>query len=234
MSLDPVNPELPAPNVSPEARKAAEESLKFVHYWLNDWVNGLNSTERKYVVKFIQPFWAWGKHVLQVSGRLAIDHPVRLEVLKLMSQASKQATQEKNEEFLKPYLKGTIILDEKKTRNPKTGEIETEQTRLRTQSANPFGTILDMLNPSYGFSWMASPFAQAYTGRSMFTGKEATSPDVYEDFLTEQKAKFDKKTGEFVPVDKVPLEDLLFPTLMKSYFPQYSLADRIIAGGKTL
>lgn len=76
------------------------DALDEANYVLGDMVN-MPAWQRKYM-RTVYPFWPWMRHVALLSGRLAIDHPMR--VLTMMRIGELVAT----EDEVPPWLPGGV------------------------------------------------------------------------------------------------------------------------------
>lgn len=108
---------------------ASARAVEKAEQGLVDYAN-LSPFERQVVRTFV-PFYAWNKGILQMTTRLALDHPARVRAIMLVGQVNNELAREEMEDVPQAY-RGLI---------PLGGGMS-----LRTQRLNPFADSLGVLD----------------------------------------------------------------------------------------
>jgi hypothetical protein len=196
----------------------ARQGLDEVNYFFNDY-SAATPFGRQIIRRFVAPFWSFYRHVAKLAVTWPVDYPLRAEVLKGLTLVTNDMVEEYGP--LPPWLEGAL---------PLGPGMDGAVQFLSTRGANPFNTLfqapLSLLHPLWKMTYEQS------TGRSSFTGRPFTSPDVITPFGSDQQFQIIRDDlGR--PIDAVPIERVT-PSLAEQLlqnFPQYELAKDIAAGG---
>ena len=197
------------------------EAVADVNTALNDYHTA--SPRAKNLIKpYIAPFWSFYTHSAKTILKMPFDHPAKARALQLLAMVEDERRKEEGFDSadLPEWMKGTSLF---------TGRGEAGDHRfLSTAGSNPFNTVFDtpkdILHPAWKIVYEHS------TGRSSFTGREFTDPNVVSSFGSDQQYRMDPATGKMVPVDKVAPG--IFEHLLQQV-PQYEQLKDLIAGGTT-
>lgn len=211
--------------VSPEmANKALEEANKF----FGDYKT-LGPVERNVIRRFLAPFWGFYRHVLRLSASYPLEMPLRTEVLRSLADVTKDMI-----DALGPvpeWAENAAAIGE----GAEAGDVRF----LSTRGANPLSLIGELADDPFRAALSAAhPIPKIVyeraTGRSSFTGREFSDPDVVSGgFGSDERFRIgtdEAGNQTATPVDKVTpglLEHLL------QQFPPYQDLKEAIGGGST-
>lgn len=191
-----------------------EQALEEAYHFLNDY-GRMTPLERQVIRRFLVPFWSFYRHVIRLVATYPFEFAGRFRVLEGLAMVERDMRQE-----LGPtpsWLKTAVPFG--------------EGLWLSTRGMNPFTAVVDSAESGLNLMhpiWKI--LVERSTGRSAFTGKEFSDPNVVVPFGSAQKYRIDPETGVLRPVDKVvpgPVEHVL------QQFPQYQLLKDLVAGGVT-
>lgn len=199
---------------------AARAALDEVNYFLNDY-RTLSPFEKKYIRRFVAPFWSFHKHMARLAITFPFEYPLRALLVKNLAMFANDMQEEYGP--LPTWLEGAIPFGPGK---------DGKERFLNTRGPNPFSGLLEspisLLHPGLKtiYDWLQ--------GRSSFTGREFTDENTVQDFVTGMKFRFDRNSDGSIrsveQVDKVrpPFWDMLLENI-----PQYGMAKDLIAGAAT-
>lgn len=201
--------------------KSWHTAVDELNKYLNDY--GTASPLEKNILRpYIMPFMAFYKHAAKLLLTMPFDHPAKSRLFQLIQEADNERMQQAglDPNNLPGWLTGDMLLTNK-------GE-GGDYRFVSGGGLNPFNAVLG--NP---LNTMHPAFKMIYeqsTGRSAFTGKQFTDPNVVTNFGSDQQYRIDPNTGQATQVEHVApglLEHLL------QQIPQYEMTKDIIAGGQT-
>lgn len=198
-----------------------EAALQEVNRFFGDYLT-LGPYERKIIRRFLMPFYGFYKHVTKLMLRFPFESPIRAAVMTQLAAASSDIAAETGpvpEWLAKGWPLGP-------------GDDEGTIRFASTSGLNPFSifsqTPLSMLNPIWKLIYEQS------SGRSSFTGKEFTAPDVVTPFGSDQQYRI-LVDENGMPIDAVPIEKLT-PGIgehILQQIPLYQIAKDALAQGAT-
>ena len=200
--------------------KSWRATVDDVNRALNDY-HTATPLARNVIKPYLAPFWSFYSHAAKTILRMPFDHPAKTTALALISEMDDERQRQAgiDPEDMPEWMRGSSLF---------IGNTSAGDSRfLSTAGANPFNTVLgtplDILHPAGKMLYEQS------TGRSSFTGRQFTDPNVVQSFGTEQQYRVEEG-AEPVPVERVTpglLEHLL------SQIPQYEMLKDLMAGGTT-
>jgi hypothetical protein len=201
--------------------KSWKSSVDEMNHYLNDY-NTMSPLERNIIRPYIMPFMAFYKHAAKLLLTMPFDHPAKTRLFSLIQEADQERMKQ---EGLDPEnLPGWLMSDSLFLGRGAGGDARF----MSGGGLNPFNAVMDSplntLHPVWKMLYEQS------TGRSAFTGKQFTDPNVVTNFGSDQQYRINPKTGEAEPIEKVA------PGLMEhllQQIPQYESLKDIIAGGRT-
>lgn len=195
-------------------------------------VSGVNKTMNDYatasplvrgiVRPYIAPFWSFYRHAAKTLLTMPFDHPAKFRLMQLLGEADDERMRQAgiDPEAIPSWMRSGALF---------TGRGQAGEYRfVSTAGMNPFNTVLDtpmnILHPAWKMLY------EDGTGRSTFTGRQFTDPNVTASFGSENLYKVDPNTHQETRVDKVApglIEHLL------QQVPQYEMVKDLVAGGTT-
>ncbi len=204
----------------PAGERMIRQALDEVDHFLNDYVTQ-SPFGRKVIRRFLVPFWSFYRHVAKLAVTWPLEYPGRAIVLTQMVDLANEMTAEYGE--VPSWLEGALPVGT----NP-DGSVRF----LTSRGANPFSALLQtplsLLHPAWKLVYERS------TGRSAFTGREFSDPDVVTPFGSDQRFQILRDPAG-VPIGAEPI-DRVAPGILEHLLqqvPQYELAKDVIAGGAT-
>lgn len=196
--------------------KTAAGLVDEVNHFLNDY-NKMTPAGQNIIRPYLMPFWGFYRHATRMLLTMPFEHPGKAQLLRAFNSAAEDQRDELG--LLPSWLENALPLG--------PGPAGSGDYRfLSTAGMNPFNTVLESpLNLLHPYAKM---LYEQSTGRSTFTGKQFTDPNVYKAFGSEQQYRM--VNGQPVPIDKVTpglLQEVL------SQIPQYTMVSDILAGGST-
>jgi hypothetical protein len=178
---------------------------------------------RKVLRPYLAPFWSFYRHATKTLLKMPYEHPASSNILRIIAQEEDDRfKRESGFDDMPGWMKGNALYLGKDT---EAGD----HRFLSTAGANPFNAITE--NPINLAHPALKMFYENQTGRSTFTGREFSDPNVESGgFGATQRYRIDPRTGATEPVDKaVPgvLEHML------QQVPQYEMVKDLVAGGST-
>ncbi|MEK7556818.1 MAG: hypothetical protein AAB538_02460 [Patescibacteria group bacterium] len=208
----------------------AKAALDHVNYFLNDWQTGLNAFERRVVTRVV-PFYAWIKHVVNLTRKLPVDYPGRSEAIRALTLGVNELTQEEDAKYLPAWLKQTTKLSERTIQRPGEEPV-IEQKRIRTSTVNPFNTFIEVREGLGNVHPLLQAIITALQQKDVRSGRPISTPGVTEEFVSGENVGYDPRTGRVELKDqKAPLLDILTGQLAESY-PPLKYAGLAEAGGR--
>jgi hypothetical protein len=199
----------------------AARALDEVNYFFNDYTR-LGHLERQVIRRYIAPFYSFYKHVAKLALTYPINYAGRATVFRAMTQLANDM--ERDGGPRPEFLSGAVALF--------PGGDPGSMIFSGAAGPNPFSALAQ--SP---LALLAPPWKVAFeymTGRSTFTGRAFTDPDVIYPYGSEQGFRVIKdgsgKVVNMVPVDKVApgLGEMLLQQV-----PQYNQLRNLAAGGRT-
>lgn len=197
--------------------KRAGKAIDEMNAFLNDY-GAMTPAGRSIIRPYIAPFWGFYRHAAKMMLTMPFEHPGKARLLQYMNDAQEQEGDKLGS--LPSWLQSQLPLG--------AGASAGDYRFMSTAGLNPFNAVFENPTNSFHPFWKMA-FEQA-SGRSSFSGKQFTDPNVISAYGSDQQYRIDPNTGETIPVDKVApgfLEHLMMQV------PQYDLAKDLIAGGST-
>jgi len=197
----------------------AKSALNEVVHFFGDYGN-LGAFERHVLRRWMFPFWSFYKHQAKLLMTFPFEYPARANLLKALSDVNNEMMAEYGP--VPAWLEGAL---------PLTAPGQNVEY-LSTRGANPFSMTFEpwtgMLSP------VLKVAIEQATGRSLFTGREFTDPNVITPFGTDQRFRIQYgPDGQVIGAEPV---ERVAPGLIESMLqqiPQYQMTKEVVSGGKT-
>lgn len=196
------------------------DSIKDMNKVMNDYET-MSPLERNVIRPYLVPFMAFYKHAGKLLLTMPFEHPAKAQLFMQMQNVDEfrlDAAGLENEN-MPGWMNNDMFY--------RGGRTEAGDLRfLNGGGLNPFNAVTDA--PLNTMHPMWKVLYEQSTGRSAFTNKRFTDPNVQTPFGSEQQFRIDPDTGQAVPIETVApglLEHLL------QQVPQYNMVKDAIAGG---
>jgi hypothetical protein len=205
-------------------QKLADEAISEVNKYLNDYTRA-GPLAKNIIKPYLIPFWSFYRHAVKTIVTMPFEHPGKAVAARAFqtSMEARMKADGVDPEALPPWMMDGAFY---------SGHTSAGEARfVSTAGLNPFNTALgspmQLMNPMLKVAFEDS------TGRSMFTGKEFTDPNVVSGgFGVEQRYRIETINGKQVPVPIEKTAPGIVEHLLQQ-IPQYELAKDVIAGGST-